>query len=170
MSHGPWLWMILTPAPIERAAISISGIAGLTVVVQRTVEALPAPGRKWTNGRCGDVARRISTIHNKNTKTRVLRLSRQSTAFNCGFNRWMQHTRRYRSGRSVADEAEAAHLLFGKPEGSHMGPLTEGRDSSPDRRLFDLYHSSIQRIVAGDRRDTPSRAAPIEMGAGRDRA
>jgi IS30 family transposase len=37
----------------------------------------------------------------------------------------MQHTRRYRSGRGVADEAETAHLLLGKPEGAHLGALAE---------------------------------------------
>jgi len=29
----------------------------------------------------------------------------------------------FAGARSVADEAEAAHLLLGKPEGGHLGPL-----------------------------------------------
>ena len=54
----------------------------------------------------------------------------------CGLNWWMQHTRGYRSRRSVADEAEATDLLLSKPEGTHMGTLAEGGHSSPDRTII----------------------------------
>src|SRR6202035_98743 len=56
-------------------------------------------------------------------------------ALGCGFNRSMQHTRRYRSGRSVADEAKATDLLLRQPEDAHLGALAEGGDASPDRRI-----------------------------------
>ena len=59
-----------------------------------------------------------------------------TAAIGCGFNWWMQHTSRYGSGRSVADEAQAAHLLLGKPEVIDLGPLAEGTDASPDCRTI----------------------------------
>jgi hypothetical protein len=38
-------------------------------------------------------------------------------------------------GRRVADEAEASRLPPGEPEGTCLGPLAEGRNSSPSRRV-----------------------------------
>jgi len=80
------------------------------------------------------------------------------TAFNCGFNRWMQHTRDCASRRSVAvtcpmssydavyspitpkgvghEEAKTTDLLHGKPEGADVGALAERRFSPHDRWFF----------------------------------
>jgi len=52
----------------------------------------------------------------------------------CGFNRWTQHTRSCVSGRSVADEAKNADLLYGKPEGDHVGALAQRRVPPEYRR------------------------------------
>jgi hypothetical protein len=56
-----------------------------------------------------------------------------ATAFDCEFNRWMQHTRRCVSRRSVADETKTADLLHGRPESADVGTLAE-RGISPANR------------------------------------
>ena len=58
--------------------------------------------------------------------TEILPLYARLSAAECGFNRWMQHTRDCVSRRSVADETKTPDLLHGKPESSDVGALAEG--------------------------------------------
>ena len=56
-------------------------------------------------------------------------------AWRCAFNRWMQHTDAVKAEGSVADEAKATDLLFGEPEGAHVGTLAGRRLSPADRAV-----------------------------------
>ena len=71
-----------------------------------------------------------------------------ASAMGGGFNSSTQHTKRPCGGRSVADEEKAAHLLLSQATGAYLGALGKGETLHQIARLFDRYHSSIQRIVA----------------------
>jgi alpha-ketoglutarate-dependent taurine dioxygenase len=68
-----------------------------------------------------------------------------------------------RCGRSVAHEAEAAHLLLGKPEGAHLGALAEElkRHDHP-RHLTYRHRWSPGQLILWDNRCVLHRATPYD--------
>src|SRR5215510_15976891 len=82
----------------------------------------------------------------------------------------MQHTSCDCSERSVAHEAEAAYLLLSEPEGTHVGSLAQGRDTAADRKLIRWPPLSDTAHPGRVGRDSPSRAAPFQIGLDAKRA
>jgi DNA-binding NarL/FixJ family response regulator len=88
-----------------------------------------------------------------------------TTASECGFNRWVQHTGYCASRRSVADEAKTPDLLHETQKALMWERCQKGESLQQIAQLFDRNHSPIQRILAetGGIRPTQRRRSRLAL-------